>query len=95
MAQYTPKRKYTKKPSTTLKKVVKKVKKETVEAVEAVDGGAGGGGEADDGKHDGNPLQHDQISSREIAFSSGLAITVILRTRRARTKSRSLKPFSC
>jgi len=36
MAQYTPKRKYTKKPSTTLKKVVKKVKKETVEAVVAV-----------------------------------------------------------
>jgi hypothetical protein len=34
MAQYTPKRKYTKKPSTQLKKVVKKVKKETVEAVE-------------------------------------------------------------
>ena len=36
MAQYTTKRKYTKKPSTTLKKVVKKVKRETVEAVEAV-----------------------------------------------------------
>jgi hypothetical protein len=36
MAQYTTKRKYTKKPSTTLKKTVKKVKKETVEAVEAV-----------------------------------------------------------
>ena len=36
MAQYTPKRKYTKKPSTQLKKVVKKVKKETVEAIEAV-----------------------------------------------------------
>lgn len=35
MAQYTPKRKYTKKPTTTLKKVVKKVKKETVEAVQA------------------------------------------------------------
>jgi|LakMenE01Jun11ns_1017448.scaffolds.fasta_scaffold5245045_1 hypothetical protein len=36
MAQYTTKRKYTKKPSTTLKKTVKRVKKETVEAVEAV-----------------------------------------------------------
>ncbi len=36
MAQYTQKRKYTKKPSTTLKKTVKRVKKETVEAVEAV-----------------------------------------------------------
>jgi phosphoribosyl-ATP pyrophosphohydrolase len=36
MAQYTTKRKYTKKPTTKLKKVVKKVKKETVEAVEAV-----------------------------------------------------------
>jgi hypothetical protein len=36
MAQYTTKRKYTKKPSTTLKKTVKKIKKETVEAVEAV-----------------------------------------------------------
>ncbi len=36
MAQYTTKRKYTKKPSTQLKKVVKRVKKETVEAVEAV-----------------------------------------------------------
>ena len=36
MAQYTTKRKYTKKPTTQLKKVVKKVKKETVEAVEAV-----------------------------------------------------------
>ncbi len=36
MAQYTTKRKYTKKPSTTLKKVVKKVKKETVEAVQTV-----------------------------------------------------------
>jgi len=35
MAQYTPKRKYTKKPTTQLKKVVKKVKKETVEAVQA------------------------------------------------------------
>lgn len=30
MAQYTPKRKYTKKPTST-KKVIKKVKKETVE----------------------------------------------------------------
>jgi hypothetical protein len=36
MAQYTTKRKYTKKPSTTLKKTVKKIKKETVQAVEAV-----------------------------------------------------------
>jgi hypothetical protein len=36
MAEYTTKRKYTKKPSTTLKKTVKRVKKETVEAVEAV-----------------------------------------------------------
>jgi hypothetical protein len=36
MAQYTTKRKYTKKPTTKLKKVVKKVKKETVEAVQAV-----------------------------------------------------------
>ena len=36
MAQYTQKRKYTKKPSATLKKTVKRVKKETVEAVEAV-----------------------------------------------------------
>jgi hypothetical protein len=36
MAQYSTKRKYTKKPSTTLKKTVKRVKKETVEAVEAV-----------------------------------------------------------
>lgn len=36
MAQYTTKRKYTKKPTTQLKKVVKRVKKETVEAVEAV-----------------------------------------------------------
>jgi hypothetical protein len=36
MAQYTTKRKYTKKPTTQLKKVVKKVKTETVEAVEAV-----------------------------------------------------------
>lgn len=36
MANYTTKRKYTKKPTTQLKKVVKKVKKETVEAVEAV-----------------------------------------------------------
>jgi hypothetical protein len=36
MAQYTTKRKYTKKPSTQLKKVVKKVKKETVQTVEAV-----------------------------------------------------------
>jgi len=36
MAQYTTKRKYTKKPTTKLKRVVKKVKKETVEAVEAV-----------------------------------------------------------
>lgn len=35
MAQYTPKRKYSKNPSTQLKKVVKKVKKETVEAVQA------------------------------------------------------------
>jgi hypothetical protein len=35
MAQYTTKRKYTKKPSTQLKKVVKRVKKETVEAVQA------------------------------------------------------------
>lgn len=35
MAQYTTKRKYTKKPTTQLKKVVKKVKKETVEAVQA------------------------------------------------------------
>jgi hypothetical protein len=35
MAKYTTKRKYTKKPSTTLKKVVKKVKKETIEAVQA------------------------------------------------------------
>lgn len=34
MAQYTPKRKYTKKPTTQLKRVVKKVKKETVEAVD-------------------------------------------------------------
>ena len=33
MAQYTTKRKYTKKPTTQLKKVVKRVKKETVEAV--------------------------------------------------------------
>jgi phosphoribosyl-ATP pyrophosphohydrolase len=36
MAQYTTKRKYTKKPTTKLKKVVKKVKKETVEVVQAV-----------------------------------------------------------
>ena len=36
MAQYSTKRKYTKKPTTQLKRVVKKVKKETVEAVEAV-----------------------------------------------------------
>jgi hypothetical protein len=36
MAQYTTKRKYTKKPTTQLKKVVKKVKTETVEAIEAV-----------------------------------------------------------
>jgi hypothetical protein len=36
MAQYTTKRKYTKKPTTKLKKVIKKVKKETVEAVQAV-----------------------------------------------------------
>lgn len=36
MAQYTTKRKYTKKPSATLKKTIKRVKKETVEAVEAV-----------------------------------------------------------
>lgn len=36
MAQYTTKRKYTKKPATQLKKVVKRVKKETVEAIEAV-----------------------------------------------------------
>jgi hypothetical protein len=36
MAQYSTKRKYTKKPTAQLKKVVKKVKKETVEAVEAV-----------------------------------------------------------
>jgi len=35
MAQYTTKRKYTKKPSTTLKKVVKKIKKETVAEVPA------------------------------------------------------------
>lgn len=35
MAQYTTKRKYTKKPTTQLKKVVKRVKKETVEAVQA------------------------------------------------------------
>jgi hypothetical protein len=35
MAQYTTKRTYTKKPTTTLKKVVKKVKKEAVEAVQA------------------------------------------------------------
>lgn len=35
MAQYTTKRKYTKKPSTQLKKVVKKVKKETVEVIQA------------------------------------------------------------
>ena len=34
MAQYTTKRKYTKKPTTQLKKVVKRVKKETVEAVD-------------------------------------------------------------
>jgi hypothetical protein len=33
MAKYTLKRTYTKKPSTTLKKTIKKVKKETVEAV--------------------------------------------------------------
>lgn len=36
MAKYTSKRTYTKKPSTQLKKVVKKVKKETVQTVEAV-----------------------------------------------------------
>lgn len=36
MAKYTTKRTYTKKPTTQLKKVVKRVKKETVEAVEAV-----------------------------------------------------------
>ena len=36
MSKYTSKRTYTKKPSTTLKKTVRKVKKETVEAVEAV-----------------------------------------------------------
>lgn len=36
MAQYSTKRKYTKKSTAQLKKVVKKVKKETVEAVEAV-----------------------------------------------------------
>lgn len=36
MAKYTTKRTYTKKPSTQLKKVVKKVKKETVEAIETV-----------------------------------------------------------
>jgi hypothetical protein len=35
MAQSTTKRKYTKKPSTQLKKIVKKAKKETVEAVQA------------------------------------------------------------
>jgi len=35
MAQYTTKRTYTKKPSTT-KKVVKKIKKEVVDVVEAV-----------------------------------------------------------
>ncbi len=37
MAQYTTKRKYTKKPTTKLKKTIKKVKKETVETVEAVE----------------------------------------------------------
>jgi hypothetical protein len=31
MAQYTTKRKYTKKPTTKLKKVIKVIKKETVE----------------------------------------------------------------
>jgi len=36
MAKYTTKRTYTKKPTTTLKKVVKKVKQETVQTVEAV-----------------------------------------------------------
>ena len=36
MTQHTTKRKYTKKPTTQLKKVVKKVKTETVEAIEAV-----------------------------------------------------------
>lgn len=36
MAKYTSKRKYTKKPSSQLKRVVKKVKKETVEAVTEV-----------------------------------------------------------
>jgi len=35
MAQYTTKRKYTKKPTST-KKVIKKVKKEVVDIVEAV-----------------------------------------------------------
>ena len=34
MAKYTTNRTYTKKPTTQLKKVVKKVKKETVQAVE-------------------------------------------------------------
>lgn len=36
MAQYTPKRKYTKKATGTTKKVVKKIKKEVVDVVEAV-----------------------------------------------------------
>ena len=36
MAKYTTKRTYTKKPTTQLKKVVKRVKKQTVEAVDAV-----------------------------------------------------------
>jgi len=36
MAQYTTKRTYTKKPTTTLKKVVKKVKKEVVDVIETV-----------------------------------------------------------
>jgi negative regulator of sigma E activity len=36
MAQYSTKRKYTKKPTAQLKKVVKKVKKEVVDVVEAV-----------------------------------------------------------
>ena len=36
MAQYSTKRKYTKKSTAQLKKVVKKVKKEVVDVVEAV-----------------------------------------------------------
>lgn len=36
MAEYTPKRKYTRKPTTGTKKVVKKVKKEVADVVEVV-----------------------------------------------------------